>query len=441
MNKNEYFKKAEKLFDPGRIREAPEALKGLKVLELATLMLGPELPSTLAEFGATVIKVELPGTGDTARSITPFGRFYKNQALCFAKVSRNKYHCTLDVRKPEGVEIFKKLAGKVDIVVENVRSGTTDRWGIGYRQLKKNNPKLIYIALTGFGQWGPYTDRVSYDAVAQAETGFAAITGFSESGPAKAGIWIADHFGALMGTNAVLAALNYREKTGKGQFIELSQVENLMRAMDWTWPYVSKMKKNRIQSGNIDTAISPSGVFKSKDGKQIAISAVTDAGFKGLSAAMGEPDLYLDSRFSVQLNRSKPYNNKILIMKLNNWAMQTDADNIEQAAGRYGFAAHRVYSSADQAGDKHLRARDFVHKFTDPSGVEYATEGVQPHLSKTPGRIKWVFKTVGADNNYVFRDFLKLTDEKIEELKDKEIIGGYSDMVGRTPPIDDKEVK
>ncbi len=271
-------------------------------------------------------------------------------------MSRNKYHCTLDVRKPEGVEIFKKLAGKVDIVVENVRSGTADRWGIGYRQLKEINPKLIYIALTGFGQWGPYTDRVSYDAVAQAETGFAAISGFSESGPAKAGIWIADHFGALMGANAVLAALNYRDKTGKGQFIELSQVENLMRAMGWTWPYVSKLKKDRVQSGNIDTAISPSGVFKSKDGKQIAISSVTDMGFRGLSVAIGEPDLYLDSHFNTQLSRSKYENNKILINKLKDWAAKTEAEEIEQAADRYGFAAHRVYSSADQANDRHLRA-------------------------------------------------------------------------------------
>ncbi len=131
MNKNDYFKKTEKLFDSKRVEGTPEALKGIKVLELATLMLGPELPSNLAEFGAEVIKVELPGTGDTARSITPFGRFYKHQALCFAKVSRNKYHCTLDVRKPEGVEIFKKLACKVDIVVENVRSGTKDRGNDG----------------------------------------------------------------------------------------------------------------------------------------------------------------------------------------------------------------------------------------------------------------------------------------------------------------------
>lgn len=441
MNQNDYFKKTSKLFNPGRIKGAAEALKGVKVLELATLMLGPELPSNLAEFGAEVIKVELPGIGDTARSITPFGRFYKNQALCFAKVSRNKYHCTLDVRKPDGVKIFKKIASKVDIVVENVRSGTTDRWGIGYRELKKINPKLIYIALTGFGQWGNYTDRVSYDAVAQAETGFAAISGFKEGGPAKAGIWIADHFGALMGANAVLAALNYRDKTGKGQFIELSQVENLMRTMDWTWPYISRLKKNRVQSGNVDTAIAPSGVFKSKDGKQIAISSVTDIGFRGLSTAIGEPDLYLDLRFNTQLNRSKFEHNKILLDKLQNWAAKTDADEIELAAGKYRFAAHRVYSSADQANDMHLKTRDFIHEFTDPSGIKYATEGVQPHLSETPGKIKWVFKSVGEDNDYVFKKFLKLTDKKISELRNKGIITDYTDIPGRTPPIDCMKTK
>ena len=441
MSKKDYFSKTSDLFNPERVKSAPEALKGIKILEMATLILGPEVPTYLAEFGATVIKVELPGVGDTMRSLTPYATFYKNQALGFVQLSRNKYHCTLDVRKPEGVEIFKKLASEVDIVVENLRSGTTDRWGIGYRQLKEINPKLIYIALNGFGQWGDYTDRPAYDAVAQSETGFAAINGFPESSPMKAGIWVADHFGALMGANAVLAALHYRSKTGKGQFIEFSQVENLMRVMGWTWLYVSKMKKNRIQSGNIDTAVSPSGLFKSKDDKQVAVSAVTDVGFLGLSAAMGEPDLYLDSRFSTQLNRSRSENNKILVKKLKDWAIQTDAANIEQAASRYGFAAHRVYSSADQANDEHLKARDFIHEFTDPSGIEYATEGVQPHLSKTPGRIKWVFKAVGADNDYVFKEFLKLTDEQISELEDKGIIGGYTDMLGRTPPIDKKEAK
>lgn len=438
---NDYFSKTGELFNPKRIKNAPEALKGVKILELTTLVLGPELPSNLAEFGAEVIKVELPGVGDTMRSLTPYATFYKNQALGFVQLSRNKYHCTLDVRKPEGVEIFKKLASQVDIVVENLRSGTTDRWGIGYRQLREVNPKLIYIALNGFGQWGDYTDRPAYDAVAQSETGFAAINGFPESAPMKAGIWIADHYGALMGANAVLAALHYRNRTGKGQFIEFSQVENLMRVMDWTWPYIQKTKKDRKRSGNIDTAICPSGVFKSLDGKFVAISAVTDSGFAGLATAMGDPDLRLDPRFKNQIERSKSENVKILNDMLEKWASENKASAIEAAASKYGFAAHRVYNSADHVKDEHLKARDFIHQFTDPKGVEFAFEGTQPHLSETPGRVKWAFKEVGTDNDYVFKEFLKLSDETIKKLEEKEIIGGYIDMFGRTPPTDDKEAK
>ncbi|GMT43753.1 MAG: CoA transferase [bacterium] len=441
MSKKDYFSKTLDLFNPERVKSAPEALKGIKILEMATLILGPEVPTYLAEFGATVIKVELPGVGDTMRSLTPYATFYKNQALGFVQLSRNKYHCTLDVRKPEGVEIFKKLASEVDIVVENLRSGTTDRWGIGYRQLKEINPKLIYIALNGFGQWGDYTDRPAYDAVAQSETGFAAINGFPESSPMKAGIWVADHFGALMGANAVLAALHYRSRTGKGQFIEFSQVENLMRVMGWTWPYIQKTKQDRKRSGNMDLSIVPSGVFKSADGKFIAVSAVTDAGFAGLATAMGDPDLRLDPRFKSQIERSRSKNAQLLNDMLKEWVTQNDAAAIETAASRYGFAAHRVYNSGDHVKDEHLGTRNFIHEFTDPKGGKFAFEGTQPHLSATPGRVKWAMKEVGADNDYVFKEFLKLTDEQISELEDKGIIGGYTDMLGRTPPIDKKEAK
>ncbi len=436
--KSNYFKEMALLFDSQRIDNAPKALEGLKVLEAGTLVLGPELPSNLAEFGAEVIKVEPPGAGDTMRSLTPYGYLYKNQALGFAQVAINKKHCTIDLRTAEGVDLFKKLAAKCDVVVENFRSGTMDKWGIGYKQLKEVNPELIYVALNGFGQWGVYTDRPAYDAVAQSESGFAGINGFPESTPMKVGIWIADHFGALMGTNAVLTALHYKKRTGKGQFIEFSQVENLMRVMGWTWPYLEKTKKNRERTGNTDVAIVPSGIFYSKDRMQVAVASVTDEGFAGLATAMNSPDLRIDSRFKTQINRAKPENAKILNDMLANWVSKNSAQSVETAAGKYGFSAHRVYSAADQATDSHLQFRGFVHKFTDPKDVKFGMEGPEPHLSLTPGEIKWVFKEVGADNNYVFKKFIHLTDEEYKELEEKKVIGSYINMMGRTPPIEEE---
>jgi crotonobetainyl-CoA:carnitine CoA-transferase CaiB-like acyl-CoA transferase len=436
MPKREYFEWTESLFDPTQTFEKPEALAGLKIVELCTLVLGPSGPAYLSELGATVFKVELPGMGDTMRSLSPFAKFFRGAALGWLKEARNKYHLGLDVHSDKGKQVFKDLVARSDVVVENLRAGTMDRWGIGYRQLKEINPKLIYIALNGFGQWGPYLERPSYDAIAQAESGMAWSSGFPDKLPMKSGIWVADLYGGLNGAVSVLAALNHRDKTGEGQFIELSQAENIVRSMDWTWLYQHFTGKGRERYGNRDVAICPSDIFQAKD-EMVAVAAATDEQFKGLCQAMGKPQLAEDSRFATHQARLQEENAQALLASMRSWVAEKTYAEIDALAGKYHFGAQKVSNNKDHFEDEHLRRRNFTYTIDDLVYGEVVEEGVVPKMSETPGRIKWAGRPVGFHNEYVLRRFLGYPAEKIKDLQDNKVIGKWVETPpGRKPPED-----
>jgi crotonobetainyl-CoA:carnitine CoA-transferase CaiB-like acyl-CoA transferase len=436
MSKQEYFEWTESLFDPKNTFGKPEALADIKIVELCTLVLGPSGPAYLSELGATVFKVELPGMGDTMRSLSPFARFHNGAAMGWLKEARNKYHLGLDVHSEAGQQVFKDLVASSDVVVENLRAGTMDRWGIGYRQLKEVNPKLIYIALNGFGQWGPYLERPSYDAIAQAESGMAWSSGFPDKLPMKSGIWVADLYGGLNGAVSILAALNHRDKTGEGQFIELSQAENIVRSMDWTWLFQSLTGKPRERYGNRDVAICPSDIFKCKD-EMVAIAAATDEQFAGLCKAMEMPELAQDSRFATHQARLQEENATSLLETIRSWAAQKTCAEIDELAGKYYFGAQKVSNNKDHFEDEHLRKRNFTYTVDDLVYGEVVEEGVVPKMSETPGRIKWAGRPVGFHNEYVLRRFLGYSGQKINDLKDDKVIGKWVDTPpGRKPPED-----
>ncbi|MFQ5520672.1 MAG: CaiB/BaiF CoA transferase family protein, partial [Candidatus Methylomirabilia bacterium] len=381
-----YFEWSREAFRLDRVFAKPEALRGLRILELATLVLGPVTPSFLAEFGAEVIKVELPGMGDPLRSITPRARFWKNAALGWLNEARNKYHVAFDVRTPEGQTLFKALAAKSDVVVENFKAGTMEaKWGIGYRQLRELNPRLIYVANTGFGQWGPFSQgRASYDAIAQSVSGMASITGFPERDPLKSGAWIGDYFGALMSAVAVLVALHWRDRTGEGQLIDFAQSESLIRALDWTWVYHTLTGESRSRYGNRDVAIAPSDIVRCRDG-MAAIEAPSDEAFRGLCQAMGRPELAEDSRFSTQLERLKQEHATVLQALIAEWARDRTVAEIDELGSRFAFASAPVSTSRDHYHDPHLRERGAVWQLDDPIYGEVVEYGPVPKLSESPG--------------------------------------------------------
>ena len=413
-------------------------LKGVRVLEVCTLLFGPSGPSFLAEMGAEVIKIELPPVGDVTRSLNPFGWFYKEQSPMFMHINPNKYYMALDLHIDIAQQIFKELAAKSDIIEFNLRPAVTNRWNIGYEDIKKVNPGIIYIEKNGFGQWGMYAeqDRPSNDGAAQALAGYAWISSFPGRPPLKQPIWICDYYGGLMGEVAVLAALHHRRKTGKGQFIEMSQIENIMRTMGWVWPYQQMTGKGVEPSGNRDQCICPADTFLCKDGLLAAIAAPAPDEFKGLCTAMGRPELAKDPRFKDHEIRLKEENALAILAIIAEWAKTQKADEIEALGKTHGFAATRLHNAVDMNKDPHRRERDFVKEIDDPMYGKYVEHEFPVMMSKTPPKIKWTVRPVGFDNDYIMRKILGRNQAQIDELYLHGVLGKWKDQQGRRPPSD-----
>jgi crotonobetainyl-CoA:carnitine CoA-transferase CaiB-like acyl-CoA transferase len=433
MEQKDYFEWSNDLFSVAKIFDKPEALKGVRVLELCTRVFGPVTADLLADFGAEVIKIELPGVGDLMRYVAPRGFFWQNISPAFTHMNHNKYHVGIDIRKAEGADLLRRLVAKSDILVENFRPGTMDRWGVGYRQLKKINPRLIYQGNSGFGQWSVFKDRPSYDATSQAMSGFSATTGFPDRTPLKVGVWIGDYTGALFAALGVLVALYHRKKTGKGQLLDVSQGESLIRVLDWTWVFQTMSGKDRRLYGNRDVAISPSGIFRCMDGF-IAIAAMDDVQFKGLCKAMDRTELIQEDRFKDISQRIKDDNNIELYDMISKWSITLSVEKIEALADKYHFSAHRVSNAKDHFDDEHLRLRGAVWEFEDPLYGKVVEYGPGPKLAKSPGRMKWFTRPIGFNNEHIFRDVLGLGEDEMKQLEEQKIIGVWMDRVGAKPP-------
>jgi len=429
-----YFDWTARLFDRGRLFEKPEALRGIRVLDLSVIIFGPATADYLGELGAEVIRVEMPGAGDVMRIVAPEGQFWKNVSPGIFAQNHSKYHVAIDLHTSAGQDLVRRLAAKSDILVENYRAGTLERkWGIGYRQLREINPRLIYVANTGFGQWGPCIKRASYDALAQAVSGFSAVSGFPGRPPLKMGIYIGDYFGACLSALGVLAALHYRDRTGQGQFLEVSQCEALIRAMDWTWVYAGLTGKNRSQPGNRDPSACPSGIYPCRDGF-VAVVAGSDEAFLGLCRAMGRDDLLTDPRFATPPARAAEAHAEALDQHVEAWTRARTRAEVEALARQHNFAAAAVATAADHYKDAHLRARGSVWEMEDPVYGTMVEHGPAPKLSETPARYKWAAKPVGFHNEYVLGRLLGLSPGQLEELERQGVIGKWADRPGPKPP-------
>jgi crotonobetainyl-CoA:carnitine CoA-transferase CaiB-like acyl-CoA transferase len=432
----DYFKWTAALFDHTKVFDKPEALRGIRVLELTTLVLGPTTADFLGELGAEVIKVELPPRGDTMRFVTPEGSFWKNASMGFFPENHSKYHVGIDLHSNEGKSLFKQLAAKSDIMVENFRAGTLDSWGIGYRDMREVNPRLIYVADSGFGQWGPFAQgRPSYDAVAQTVSGMIGVSGFPGRPPILCGIFIGDWFGGLMAANAALVALHHRSKTLEGQFIDLAQSEGLVRTLDWTWVRAGLDGGERRPVGNRDESIGVADIFECRDG-HVALAAGSDPEFRGLCVALGTPDLAADPRYATLEARQQPAHAAALIGQVREWAKAFTRSEVETAAVKHGFAAARVATAQDKYADEHLRARGSVWEYEDPLYGRMVEQGPGPKLSETPARIKWAAKPVGWHNQEVLTRLLGLAPSRIKALAEQKVIGQWAEIPGARPPAD-----
>jgi crotonobetainyl-CoA:carnitine CoA-transferase CaiB-like acyl-CoA transferase len=428
-----YHDLMKQMFDVGQLFDKPEPLAGVRILEVCYVVLGPAACDYLAEFGAEVIKFE-GQKGDQMRYVTPYAYFWKNMSPGLEIENHNKYWVGMHLGHPQGKEIFQELVKKSDVVVDNLTPGRMAEWGLSYRELKEVNPRIIQLHVSGYGSWGPWTGRTSYDAVAQSMGALSPITGFEDRGPIKSGVWIADWITGLMCSVAIMTALNYRERTGEGQFIDYLQVENVIRWLDWTWLYTFKTGENRKRAGNRDLAICPSDLFECKDG-WVALAAFSPEEFRGLCEAMTRLDLY--EQYADPTKRLQDENARLILDEIGKWTKTKAVEEVEKIGNKRGFAASRVLGAKDAYHSKHFRERGAIQEYDDPLYGQMVQQCYPPRLSETPGRVRWSSRPVGFDNRYVFTKILGLPLEEVKRLEYEKVIFKWNpDVPSQCPPPD-----
>ncbi|MGZ8450148.1 MAG: CaiB/BaiF CoA transferase family protein [Candidatus Deferrimicrobiaceae bacterium] len=415
--------------DPANVRRKPEALDGTIVLDLSYgNFAGLFCSSTLAEFGARVIRVEPPG-GDVARKYSPFGMMVKDAGLPYLVEGRNKHHITLNLETEKGRGILRALAKKSDILIETFAAGRLDASGIGYRQLSEENPGLVYVAIQTYGQYGAEAsrDRKSSDVVAQALSGLVHITGEPENGtpaehtvPTKLGNWMAWYSGGGFGAFATLAALHFRNLTGEGQFIDVSEAESLMSFLDYNCLWYHAMGKTRERVGNFDSAVFPYTYVKSKDGFTF-LAGFSDINWQALTTIM--ENLQLREQFPNIFARLNYENEKKIFQAMESWAQNYTSDEIlakvqeyDRTVGKGVVATGRVNDPADTVAEENWWTRGAFKKVLDPVYGEILVQMPPWKMSETPPRLKTVCKPVGSDNEYIYMKYLGLGKSTIQEL-------------------------
>ena len=419
-------------------KSKPLPLKDIKVLEVCTQLLGPIGPALLAQLGAQVIRCEFPPLGDSTRSLNPFGWFYKDQSPLLFHINQNKYWVGLDLHKPEAQKIFCELAAQCDIVENNFRPGVMEEWNIGYKQIREINPRVIFLSKNGYGQWGQYAreNRPSNDGASQALSGYSWISRWPGQTPLKMRAYVGDNYGGLCAELAVLSALHYRDRTGQGQFIEMSQTENVLRTMSWIWPYQQLAGKPAQPTGNRDASICPADTFLCADGVFVALAAPAPEEFAGLCVAMGMPALSQDERFRDHLTRLKDENAVAILKIIADWARMRTSREIEALAEKHGFAASHLYTAKDLVENEHFRTRDFWTEIDDPLYGKYHNFDFPVKMSATPPQTTRSVRPVGFDNEYVMKAVLGKSDAEIQKLYDCGALGKWKDVQGRRPPPD-----
>jgi CoA:oxalate CoA-transferase len=429
----DYFGFTEKIFDRSEASQKPEALKGIRVLDLAHVIFGPVISKWLALFGAEVIKLEEPEEGDPWRTASYWAKYWKDSSPFFQCFNYNKYFVAVDLKQPRGKELVLELAKKSDVVVENFRAGLVEAWGIGYTAVSKINPKVIYISCSGYGQWGPLRFFPSWDLIAQSMSGVAQLTGFGGKETYKLPDYYGDFFPGLLGAVGVLAALNYREKTGKGQFIDMTQVECLMRIMH-NWSYMDLTGEDLKSTGNVDPTMAPSGIFKTKDEKFVAVAVATDEQFLALLEAMGRVELATDKRFQETFTRLQAENADQICKILEEWVRGKTEEEVIGLAQEKGFAAAPVMDDWRMFNDEWRRERGNVVEFQDTMYGKGIWPGTGVALQKTPERLKSLTRPVGYHNHYIFQTLLGLSKKEVKQLEKDHVIGYWGNRVGQKPP-------
>lgn len=385
-------------------------LRGVVVLELGSLLAGPFCAQLLSDLGAAVIKVE-PPQGDVMRAM---GRGKLNgRGLWWPHLARGKKCITLDLRLPEGQDLAYALAQKVDVVVENFRPTTLEKWNLGYDRLSQENAGLILTRVSGFGQTGPYSQRPGLGAIGEAFGGLRGIVGFPDRPPPRVGISIGDSLGGLFGAIGTLAALHERSSSGRGQVVDVALYEAVAAVMESTLADCSRLGIVREPTGHHLPGFAPSSLYTSNDGCWILIAANANTLFRRLCAAMGEEELAGDPAYATDEARWEHVDE--LDARIQRWTERLAAKEIEAVLEEYEVPAFRVFDAKMILEDAHYRARNAIRWVEDEALGRFAMPGVVPHLSRTPGEFGWSGTgEIGQDNFEVFGRLLQLSHEEID---------------------------
>jgi crotonobetainyl-CoA:carnitine CoA-transferase CaiB-like acyl-CoA transferase len=382
--------------DEGGTTQVPP-LQGVRVLELGTLIAGPYAGSLLAQFGAEVIKVESPGEGDPLRK---WRKLHEGTSLWWYTQSRNKKSITLDLKREEAREIVRRLVANTDIVIENFRPGTLEKWGIGWEQLSSVNPNLIMVRISGYGQTGPYRERPGFAAIAECMGGLRHTSGFPDRPPVRVGVSLGDTLASLYGTIGALLAMHHlKVKGGKGQFIDVALYESVFAIMESLVPEYQLYGHVRERSGAALPGISPSNTYLCRDGSYVVIAGNSDSIFKRLMQAIGRDDLGADPELA--RNEGRVRHNTRLDEVICAWTGQHDLQEILQILESAAVPSGRVYTAADIAADPHYLARNMIERHQLPQGAPIDIPGIVPKLSATPGKTKWLGPDLGAHTEEV----------------------------------------
>jgi crotonobetainyl-CoA:carnitine CoA-transferase CaiB-like acyl-CoA transferase len=390
----------------------------LKVIELGNFVAGPYCTRLLAEFGAEVIKIELPNEGDPIRKWRVLDD--KGTSYWWYVQSRNKKCITLDCRQPEGLDILKSLVREADVLVENFRPGTLDSWGLTAKVLQDLNPKLVVARISGFGQDGPYRDRVSFGAIAEAMSGLRYITGYPDRPPTRVGISLGDSIAALYGVIGIVMALYHRDaKGGSGQEVDVALCESVFSLMESMVTEYDQKGVIRERSGSALPGIAPSNVYPTKDSGYVVIAANGDAIVRRLLKVIDREDLIHDEHWVTNVVRAK--HSEEIDAVISGWTSSKPLKDCLDQLNAGGVPAARIYNVADIVHDPQYLARGMILEMQHPELGSVKVPGVVPKLSQTPGAVEWLGPAMGEHNIEVLKK-IGLSESQIGAMQKKGII-------------------
>ena len=389
------------------------ALEDLRVIEMGQLLAGPFAGQLFADFGADVVKLEPPGVGDPMRE---WGREKPHgKSLWWPIVARGKRSVTCDLRTPEGQQIVRDLVAQADVLIENFRPGTLERWNLSPELLWEINPKLVILRVSGFGQTGPKAGQAGYGSIGEAMGGLRYVIGEPDRQPSRAGISIGDTLAAIFATLGGLIALHARERTGRGQVVDSAIYEAVMAVMESLITEFDVVGYVRERTGAIIPNVAPSNVYPTADGVGVLIAGNQDTVFKRLATAMGRPELGDDPRYATHAARGATQEE--LDALIGEWTSTMDSTKVMAIMEEYGVPTGLVYRAKEMLEDTHIAAREAIVKIAHPMFGDIKMQNTFPKLSDTPGEIRWVGPELGEHTDAVLSDLLGYDDARVAELK------------------------